>query len=153
MRDQSRLSVSLNRKSPQLLADPADAVMCTDGICDDLAKLVLGKGRMYATFVADAANLEAVEATIHKGFQEAQEAGFFALGADLPVVVGPDLLPISVPKSNVRGDIAREAAAHAKEDSAEALKYCLEVATKTAAEFGLEIKVRKRIWRGHRRTS
>ena len=121
--------------------------MCTDGVSDDLASLVLGKGRMYATFVADKANLEAVGATIRKGFREAQEAGFFALGADLPVVVGPDLLPISVPKSNVRPEIAREVAARAEEDSAEALKYSLEVAAKTAANFGLEVKVGKWMWR------
>ena len=124
--------------------DLNDAVLSTAGFRDDLASVVLGSGRMYAAFVADEANVDSVKRRVRVGFDKASAGGFFGKTmASVPVVVGPGLLPESMPEANLPAATHRNLAEVVeKSTGADTLEqHQLSVAQATGAAFGLDIKV------------
>ena len=125
--------------------DIKDPVLVTTGDSDDLAEVVLGAGRLYSTLVPSQNNMDAVRASVHAAFGKAITRGMFMSGMErTPVVVGPMLLPESVPRNNL-GETTVRALAERVEESDGDIPYRghqLAVAQETARRFGLEIKVR-----------
>ena len=118
--------------------DAKDPVLVTRGEADQLADLVLGCGRMYSAFVADSTKVDEVKERVSSACAAAVKRGLFVGTEEVPVVVGPDVLPVHVPKHSTRlaalveGDSNSEVPLETHQRA---------VANKSAAAFGLEIKV------------
>ena len=118
--------------------DAKDPVLVTRDEADQLADLVLECGRMYSAFVADSTKVDEVKERVSSACAAAVKRGLFVGTEEDHVVVGPDVLPVHVPKHSTRlaelveGDSNSEVPLETHQRA---------VANKSAAAFGLEIKV------------
>ena len=123
--------------------EQADLVLCTDGERDDLAKLTLSTGRLYAAFVADEAKVEGVTEKIKHERNRAIEEGRFKLYNGVPpVYIGRNQWPTLIPRGNVSKDSQDKLAALVqRKGSGRKCEHERAVAAETAEKFGLEVKV------------
>ena len=124
--------------------DAKDPVLVMRGEADQLVDLVLGCGRMYSAFVADSTKVDEVRERVSSACAAAVKRGLFVGTEEVPVVVGPDVLPVHVPKHNVGATTSTHLAELVEGDSNSEVPletHQRAVTNKSAAVFGLEIKV------------
>ena len=122
-----------------------DSVLVTSGASDDLANIVLGSGRMYSAFVADAGDLDKVSAKVDAACDAAVQSGLFVASMkERPVVIGASYRPPYVSENNLgpRAMSYLEELVEGTNDGFTLEEHERAVASKTASEFGMEIKVR-----------